>query len=487
MARESGLSHTTVRRIWTAFSVQPHRSETFKLSSDPLFVDKVRDIVGLYLSPPDRALVLCVDEKSQIQALDRTQPVLPMLPGMPERRTHDYKRHGTTSLFAALDVATGFVIGKCYRRHRAREFLDFLKEIDRRAPEGLDIHIVMDNYATHKTAAVKAWLARRAHWHIHFTPTSASWINQVERWFAELTRKQLQRGVHTSTRQLEAGIRAFIEQHNEDPKPFKWTKSADDILAAVKRFCLRVDQNLCHERDAYGAAVKSSCSPGAGPGFRPATSRCTGDADASGRGNVGVRAGGRYATTGEQGVTEPGVHENRAIAGPREIDALPGQRYLRTRERSGQPSGHRVHHMVRHRAPEARQPHLLQRIAVRNRPRRFRIGDARAGGVREPEREGLLAFVDHIVQHRHRDRLRFQVRDGVGTAAGELAPEVEIRLVIRAVAVVRDGRRRGRTAIRNGRTEQPWPGLAQSGPAPSHPPAAARTSIHSLAGTPPRG
>ena len=162
MARESGLSHTTVRRIWAAFSVQPHRSETFKLSSDPLFVDKVRDIVGLYLSPPDRALVLCVDEKSQIQALDRTQPVLPMLPGMPERRTHDYKRHGTTSLFAALDVATGRVIGKCYRRHRAGEFLDFLKEIDRRVPEGLDVHIVMDNYATHKTAPVKAWLARRA-------------------------------------------------------------------------------------------------------------------------------------------------------------------------------------------------------------------------------------------------------------------------------------------------------------------------------------
>ena len=246
MARERAVA-STVRRIWAAFSVQPHRSETFKLSSDPLFVDKVRDIIGLYLSPPDRALVLCVDEKSQIQALDRTQPVLPMLPGMPERRTHDYKRHGTTSLFAALDVATGRVIGKCYRRHRAREFLDFLKEIDRRVPDELDIHIVMDNYATHKTAAVKAWLARRPHWHVHFTPTSASWINQVERWFAELTRKQLQRGVHTSTRQLEADIRAFIEKHNEDPKPFRWTKSADDILAAVKRFCLRVDQNLCHE------------------------------------------------------------------------------------------------------------------------------------------------------------------------------------------------------------------------------------------------
>ncbi len=244
MAQETGLSHTTIRRT---FGLQPHRAETFKLSSDPLFVDKVRDIVGLYLSPPDRALVLCVDEKSQIQALDRTQPVLPMLPGMPERRPHDYKRHGTTSLFAALDVATGSVIGKYYRRHRAREFLDFLKVIDRNVPDGLDIHIVMDNHATHKTPAVKAWLARRPHWHVHFTPTSASWLNQVERWFAELTRKQLQRGVHRSTRQLEADIRAFIETHNENPKPFKWTKSADDILAAVKRFCLRFEQNLCNE------------------------------------------------------------------------------------------------------------------------------------------------------------------------------------------------------------------------------------------------
>ena len=244
MAQETGLSHTTVRRIWSAFGLQPHRSETFKLSSDLLFVEKVRDIVGLYLSPPDRALVLCVDEKSQIQALDRTQPVLP---GMPERRTHDYKRHATTSLFAALDVATGSVIGKCYRRHRAREFLDFLKVIDRNVPEGLDIHLVMDNYATHKTAGVKAWLARRPHWHVHFTPTSASWLNQVERGFAELTRKQLKRGVHRSTLQLEADIRAFIDIHNEHPRPFRWTKSADDIRAAVKRFCLRVEQNLCHE------------------------------------------------------------------------------------------------------------------------------------------------------------------------------------------------------------------------------------------------
>lgn len=245
MAKEMGLSHTTIRRIWMAFGLQPHRSQTFKLSADPLFVDKVRDIVGLYLSPPDRALVLCVDEKSQIQALDREQPVLPMMPGMPERRTHNYIRHGTTSLFAALDVASGFVIGKCYKRHRAKEFLDFLKEIDARVPDDLDIHIVMDNYATHKTPKIRAWLARRPHYHAHFTPTSASWINQVERWFAELTRKQLQRGVHTSTRQLEADIRAFIDEHNEKPTPYRWTKSADEILASVKRFCQKTQNALC--------------------------------------------------------------------------------------------------------------------------------------------------------------------------------------------------------------------------------------------------
>ena len=247
MAKASGLSHTTIRRIWRAFGLQPHRAETFHLSGDPLFVEKVRDIIGLYLSPPDRAVVLCVDEKSQIQALDREQPVLPMLPGMAERRTHTYVRHGTTSLFAALDVATGFVIGKCYRRHRAREFLAFLKEIDARVPANLAIHIIMDNYATHKTAVIKAWLARRPHYQVHFTPTAASWLNQVERWFAELTRKQLRRGVHTSTSQLEADIRAFIATHNAAPKPFKWTKSADDILAAVKRFCHRVEHHLCHE------------------------------------------------------------------------------------------------------------------------------------------------------------------------------------------------------------------------------------------------
>jgi transposase len=247
MATETGLSHTTIRRIWNAFGLQPHRTETFKLSSDPLFVDKVRDIVGLYLSPPNRALVLSVDEKSQIQALDREQPVLPMMPGVPERRTHSYIRHGTTSLFAALDIASGFVIGKCYKRHRATEFLDFLKQIEARVPEGLDIHIIMDNYATHKTAVIKNWLARRPHYHVRFTPTSASWINQVERWFAELTRKQIRRGVHTSTNQLEADIRAFIERHNENPKPYRWTKSADEILASVKRFCQKTEQTLCGE------------------------------------------------------------------------------------------------------------------------------------------------------------------------------------------------------------------------------------------------
>lgn len=247
MAAVTGRSHTTIRRMWSAFGLQPHRAETFKLSTDPLFVDKVRDIVGLYLTPPTRALVLCVDEKSQIQALDREQPVLPMMPGIPERRTHNYVRHGTTSLFAALDVATGFVIGKCYKRHRASEFLDFLKQIDANVPDDLDVHIVMDNYATHKTAAIRAWLARRPRYHIHFTPTSASWINQVERWFAELTRKQLQRGVHTSVSQLEADIRGFIERHNENPKPFRWTKSADEILASVKRFCHKTQTALCGE------------------------------------------------------------------------------------------------------------------------------------------------------------------------------------------------------------------------------------------------
>ncbi|MDX6749568.1 IS630 family transposase [Geminicoccaceae bacterium 1502E] len=245
MAAETGLSHTTIRRIWTAFGLKPHRSETFKLSSNPLFVDKVQDSGGLYLSPPNRAIVLCVDEKSQIQALDREQPVLPSAPGVAERRTHNHIRNGTTSLFAALDIATGAVIGTCYKRHRASEVLDFPKQIDAAVPDGPDVHLVMDNHATHKTPKIRAWLARRPHWHVHLTPTSASWINQVERWFAELTRKQLQRGVHRSTAELEADITAFIAAHTEDPRPYKRVKSADEILASVKRLCQRSQQTLC--------------------------------------------------------------------------------------------------------------------------------------------------------------------------------------------------------------------------------------------------
>jgi transposase len=239
MARAVGYAPSTIHRIWQAFGLQPHRSETFKLSSDPFFVEKVRDIVGLYLAPPERALVLCVDEKSQIQALDRSQPLLPMRPGQAERRSHDYKRHGTTSLFAALDVATGAVIGQCFARHRAKEFLRFLRQIEAAVPADLDLHLVMDNYATHKTPAVQRWLAKRPHWHIHFTPTSASWLNQAERFFADLTERQIRRGVHRSTQALETAILNYIETVNQSPKPFNWTKSADDILASIRRFCLR--------------------------------------------------------------------------------------------------------------------------------------------------------------------------------------------------------------------------------------------------------
>ena len=239
MARAVGYAPSTIHRIWQAFGLQPHRSETFKLSSDPLFVEKVRDIVGIYLSPPERALVLCVDEKSQIQALDRSRPLLPMRPGQVERRTHDYMRHGTTTLFAALDIATGKVIGQCFPRHRAREFLTFLRTLETQVPDDLDVHLVMDNYATHKTPAVQRWLARHPRWHVHFTPTAASWLNQVERFFALLTEKQLRRGVHRSTRELEHAIRHYIDTVNADPRPFRWTKSADNILDTIKRFCLR--------------------------------------------------------------------------------------------------------------------------------------------------------------------------------------------------------------------------------------------------------
>jgi transposase len=238
MAKASGLSVSTVQRIWRAFGLQPHRIETFKLSTDPDFVAKVRDVVGLYVAPPEHAVVLCVDEKSQIQALDRSQPMLPMRPGQPARRTHDYKRHGTTSLFAALDIATGHVIGKCFPRHRSVEFRKFLDEIEAKVPRDLDVHLVMDNYGTHKTALVRRWLARRPRWHVHLTPTSSSWLNQVERFFASLTDQQIRRGIHRSVADLTAAITKFIQQHNGDPKPFRWTKSADDILASIERFCV---------------------------------------------------------------------------------------------------------------------------------------------------------------------------------------------------------------------------------------------------------
>jgi transposase len=238
MSKACGLSVSTVQRIWRAFGLQPHRLETFKLSTDPEFVAKVRDVVGLYVAPPAHAVVLCVDEKSQIQALDRSQPMLPMRPGQAARRSHDYTRHGTTSLFAALDIATGRVIGKCYPRHRAAEFRKFLDEIEANVPPDLDVHLVMDNYATHKTPLIRDWLVRRPRWHIHLTPTSSSWLNQVERFFAVLTERQIRRGTHRSLTALQAAITNFIDQHNADPKPFRWTKSADDILASIERFCV---------------------------------------------------------------------------------------------------------------------------------------------------------------------------------------------------------------------------------------------------------
>jgi len=229
--------------VWRAFALAPHRSESFKLSKDPLFIDKVRDIVGLYMDPPDKALVLCVDEKSQIQALDRSQPILPMRPGQAERRAHDYKRNGTTSLFAALDTKTGKVIGQLNRRHRSIEFRKFLDKIDTEVPPGLDVHLILDNYGTHKTATIHRWLLKRPRFHLHFTPTGASWLNLVERWFGLLTERQLRRGVFRSTRNLETTIRHYIDNHNQEPKPFIWTKTADEILDSVARFCQRTSES----------------------------------------------------------------------------------------------------------------------------------------------------------------------------------------------------------------------------------------------------
>lgn len=245
MAEASGLSQTAVSRIWRAFGLQPHRTETFKLSADPQFVEKVRDVVGLYMNPPERAIVLCVDEKSQVQALDRSQPLLPMRPGQPERHTHDYFRHGTTSLFAALNVATGEVIGRCHRRHRHQEFLRFLEQIDQAVPEEPDVslHLVLDNYATHKTPKVRRWFARHPRFHVHFTPTSASWLNQVERFFAAITQKRIRRSAYRSVKQLEQSIMDYVANHNEHPRPFVWTADADRILGKVARLCKRINDS----------------------------------------------------------------------------------------------------------------------------------------------------------------------------------------------------------------------------------------------------
>jgi transposase len=240
MARRSGLSKSTIGRIWRDFGLKPHIQDSFKLSTDPMFIEKVVDVFGLYHNPPEKAVVLCVDEKSQVQALDRSQPVLPMMPGMPERRTHDYARHGVTSLFAAFSIADGTVIGELHRRHRHQEFLKFLRKIDKNVPAELDVHLVCDNYGTHKTPEVRAWLARHPRFHVHFTPTGSSWVNQVERWFGLLTDQMIRRGVHKSVQALEADIRKWIEHWNEDPRPFTWTKTAEEILNSLAKYMARI-------------------------------------------------------------------------------------------------------------------------------------------------------------------------------------------------------------------------------------------------------
>jgi transposase len=240
MARRAGVSESTVGRIWKSFDLRPHLTDGFKLSTDPLFIEKVVDVIGLYHNPPEKAVVLCVDEKSQVQALDRSQPVLPMMPGMPERRTHDYYRHGVTSLFAAFNITDGTVISQLHRRHRHQEFLQFLKRIDKNVPGELDVHVVCDNYATHKVPAVGDWLTRHPRFHIHFTPTGSSWLNQVERWFAFLTDQMLRRGVHKSVQALEADIRAWIDTWNNDPRPFIWTKTAEEILDSLAKYLARI-------------------------------------------------------------------------------------------------------------------------------------------------------------------------------------------------------------------------------------------------------
>ena len=243
MAAEVGLTQSAVHRIWRAFGLQPHRQQTWKLSKDPQFVDKVRDVVGLYLDPPERAVVLCVDEKSQIQALDRTAPILPMLPGVPERATHDYKRSGTSSLYAALDIASGQVISSLHSRHRAIEFKKFLQRLDHEVPADLEVHLVLDNASTHKTPAIRKWLLAHPRFVLHFTPTSSSWLNLVERWFGELTNKKLRRGAHRSVRDLNSDIREWVKTWNENPRPFVWTKTAEEILDSIARYCTRINES----------------------------------------------------------------------------------------------------------------------------------------------------------------------------------------------------------------------------------------------------
>jgi transposase len=243
MAQKAGLSQTAVVRIWHAFGLQPHRVENFKLSKDPQFVEKVRDITGLYMSPPDNAIVLCVDEKSQVQALNRTQPILPLGPGVPARQSHDYERHGVTSLFAALNVATGEAIAKCHRRHRHQEFLKFLAVIDSTLPGEAEVHLVMDNYGTHKVKKVRQWLTRHPRYHVHFTPTSGSWLNLVERLFADVTQRCVRRGTHTNVAQLEKAMLAYLNERNRHPKPFVWTADADLILGKVQSLCERISDS----------------------------------------------------------------------------------------------------------------------------------------------------------------------------------------------------------------------------------------------------
>lgn len=235
MAKAQGLSRMTVQRIWKQHQLQPHRLENFKFSNDPHFVEKLRDVVGLYLNPPEKALVFSVDEKSQIQALDRTQPLLPIRPGIPARQTHDYKRHGTTTLFAALSMIDGKVIGECVPRHRSKEFVSFLKKIDQQTPKDLDVHLIVDNYSTHKSPTVKRWLARHKRFHLHFVPTGSSWLNMVERWFGEITRKRIRRGTFKSVTQLVEAINQYLERYNTEPKKFVWTKDADMIIAKINR------------------------------------------------------------------------------------------------------------------------------------------------------------------------------------------------------------------------------------------------------------